>query len=60
MRRLAAVLLLLSCLAAPSVAAAQPSRAALKRSLGPEGVLKVDPQTGTPRVIAKLDGFLSA
>ncbi len=36
------------------------ARVALKRSLGTEGVLRLDPLTGTPRMIAKLDGFLSA
>lgn len=32
---------------------------ALRRSLGVYGVVDVDPLTGTPRVVARLDGFLT-
>jgi hypothetical protein len=32
---------------------------ALRRSLGLHGVVDVDPLTGTPRVVARLDGFLT-
>jgi extracellular elastinolytic metalloproteinase len=32
---------------------------ALRRALGPRGVLDLDPRTGTPRVVARLDGFLT-
>src|SRR5437763_1801876 len=32
----------------------------LLRRLGDEGVLAADPQTGTPQVVARLDGFLTA
>lgn len=32
---------------------------ALRRSLGPHGIVEVDPLTGTPRVVARLDGFLT-
>jgi extracellular elastinolytic metalloproteinase len=35
------------------------AQAALKRSLGQQGVVALDPRTGTPRVVAKLDGFLT-
>lgn len=45
--------------APPVSAKSSAARAALKRSLGAEGVLRIDPLTGTPRVIARLDGFLS-
>ncbi|MGH2997126.1 MAG: hypothetical protein ACRDM9_12500, partial [Gaiellaceae bacterium] len=40
---------------------AEPSNAqdALRRSLGLLGVVEVDSLTGTPRVVAKLDGFLT-
>jgi extracellular elastinolytic metalloproteinase len=45
-------------------AAAAPARtnaaqSSLRRSLGVQGVVDVDPLTGTPRVVAKLDGFLT-
>ena len=44
--------------------AAAPKRAngaqeALRRSLGVHGIVDVDPLTGTPRVVARLDGFLT-
>jgi hypothetical protein len=35
------------------------ARVALARDLGPQGVLEIDEVTGTPRVIARLDGFLT-
>jgi extracellular elastinolytic metalloproteinase len=35
------------------------AQAALKRSLGHQGVVALDPRTGTPRVVARLDGFLT-
>src|SRR4029079_17686341 len=35
------------------------ARQELAASLGQQGVLQVDPNTGTPRVVARLDGFLS-
>ena len=35
------------------------ARAELRGSLGPEGVFETDPATGTPRVVARLDGFLT-
>jgi extracellular elastinolytic metalloproteinase len=37
-----------------------PAQEALRRSLGVHGVVDVDPLTGTPRVVARLDGFLTA
>ncbi|MFL5247054.1 MAG: hypothetical protein ACJ79V_04460, partial [Myxococcales bacterium] len=42
--------------------AANPSAAAkaLSASLGPKGVVSVDGLTGTPRIIARLDGYLTA
>jgi hypothetical protein len=36
-----------------------PAQVALRRSLGLQGVVDVDPLTGTPRVVARLDGFLT-
>jgi hypothetical protein len=45
-----------------AIAAPQRPNAAqdeLRRSLGVQGVVDVDPLTGTPRVVAKLDGFLT-
>jgi len=35
------------------------ARVSLARSLGPQGVIEVSPVTGTPRVVARLDGFLT-
>jgi extracellular elastinolytic metalloproteinase len=35
------------------------AQATLRRSLGRQGVLALDPRTGTPRVLARLDGFLT-
>ena len=49
-----------------TVAAARPSkatsraRATLRGKLGREGVLKIDPLTGTPRQLMRTDGALSA
>jgi Ca2+-binding RTX toxin-like protein len=40
----------------PSLGAA---RADLRRQLGRQGVLDLDPVTGTPRIVARLDGFLT-
>jgi extracellular elastinolytic metalloproteinase len=40
-------------------AAAADARASLARRLGPQGVVQLDPVTGTPRVVARLDGFLT-
>ena len=34
--------------------------AALRGSLGSQGVLDIDPNTGTPRFLGRLDGFLTA
>ena len=42
-----------------SVAATASARAGLTSSLGRLGVFELDPRTGTPRVIARLDGFLT-
>ncbi|HSK15218.1 MAG TPA: M36 family metallopeptidase [Gaiellaceae bacterium] len=36
-----------------------PAHESLRLSLGPLGVLDLDPRTGTPRVVARLDGFLT-
>ncbi len=35
------------------------ARSGLISSLGEEGVVDIDPHTGTPRVVARLDGFLT-
>lgn len=45
--------------AAAREAPGTPAQDALRRSLGLHGVVDVDPLTGTPRVVAKLDGFLT-
>jgi hypothetical protein len=61
MRRLLPLLVLLllpGTASAASIRATQ-ARLDLKRSLGAEGVLQLDRRTGTPRVIARLDGFLT-
>ena len=44
---------------APVSAATRALTTGLRRRLGREGVVQIDPLTGTPRVIAKLDGFLT-
>lgn len=41
------------------LAATAEARASLASSLGGQGVFELDPRTGTPRVIARLDGFLT-
>ena len=52
--------------AGTTVAAARPSsltsraQSALKRSLGRQGVLSIDPLTGTPRQLLRTDGALSS
>jgi extracellular elastinolytic metalloproteinase len=43
--------------AAPAQASA--AQASLARRLGSEGLVQVDPTTRTPRVVARLDGFLT-
>ncbi|MFD2079398.1 F5/8 type C domain-containing protein [Actinopolymorpha cephalotaxi] len=40
--------------------AARPAVATLRRSLGREGIVDIDPVTGTPRQVARTDGFLTA
>jgi hypothetical protein len=45
--------------AAAREAPGTPAQDALRRSLGLHGVVDVDPLTGTPRVVARLDGFLT-
>src|SRR4051812_6101022 len=44
---------------APVSAVAARARAALQRTLGVQGIVDIDPLTGTPRTIADLDGFLT-
>ena len=44
---------------APPPAAPTGARAELLGELGAQGVFDLDPVTGTPRVVAKLDGFLT-
>ena len=46
--------------AARLLAQAPPALRQLDASLGVQGVVQLDPITGTPRIIAKLNGFLSA
>jgi extracellular elastinolytic metalloproteinase len=53
-----ASLLLLGGSAATAARAPEPAES-LRDSLGPHGVVDVDPLTGTPRVVARLDGFLT-
>jgi extracellular elastinolytic metalloproteinase len=45
--------------AEPVSAAAANAQAKIRSTLGSQGVLDVDPLTGTPRVVAKLNGFLT-
>ncbi len=53
-----ASLLLLGVSAATAARAPEPAED-LRASLGLQGVVDVDPLTGTPRVVARLDGFLT-
>jgi extracellular elastinolytic metalloproteinase len=46
--------------AVPVSAAAARAQASIRESLGNQGVLQLDPVTGTPRVVAKLNGFLTS
>jgi hypothetical protein len=45
--------------AAHAPARASAAQETLRRSLGVQGVVDIDPLTGTPRVVARLDGFLT-
>src|SRR3954453_19476861 len=45
--------------AVPVTPAAASEQAKIRSSLGRQGILEVDPITGTPRVVAKLNGFLT-
>jgi extracellular elastinolytic metalloproteinase len=45
--------------AAQVPARASAAQETLRRSLGVQGVVDIDPLTGTPRVVARLDGFLT-
>ena len=52
----------LASLALPATAAAaqpNPAQRALERRLGPQAVVDIDAETGTPRVLARLDGTLT-
>jgi extracellular elastinolytic metalloproteinase len=49
-----------SAQAAAAPARANAAQAALARSLGIQGVVEVDALTDTPRVVARLDGFLTS
>lgn len=53
--------LVVLCLSAASAAGtpAPPPAESLRSSLGLHGVVDLDPLTGTPRVVARLDGFLT-
>ena len=48
----------LSAATAAGTPAAEPEEA-LRSSLGLQGVVDLDPLTGTPRVVARLDDFLT-
>ena len=37
----------------------RPGVSSLRKTLGPQGVVSLDPLTGTPRTVARLDGFLT-
>ncbi len=37
----------------------RPGVSSLRKSLGPQGVISLDPLTGTPRTVSRLDGFLT-
>ncbi|WP_412538301.1 M36 family metallopeptidase [Longispora sp. K20-0274] len=39
--------------------AGNPQVRALRDALGPQGIVDIDPVTGTPRLVAKVDGFLT-
>jgi hypothetical protein len=43
----------------PASAAALRARDRLNARLGRQGVFELDPRTGTPRIVARLDGFLT-
>ena len=44
---------------AAAVAAARPATRSLRTALGAQGVVDIDGTTGTPRLVGKLDGFLT-
>jgi extracellular elastinolytic metalloproteinase len=52
------LVLSLSAATAAGTPASEPAEA-LRSSLGLQGVVDLDPLTGTPRVVARLDGFLT-
>ena len=37
----------------------RPGVSSLRKALGPQGVVSLDPLTGTPRTVSRLDGFLT-
>ena len=37
----------------------RPGVSSLRKTLGPQGVVSLDPLTGTPRTVSRLDGFLT-
>ena len=37
----------------------RPGVSSLRKALGPQGVISLDPLTGTPRTVSRLDGFLT-
>ncbi|MGY0236746.1 M36 family metallopeptidase [Longispora urticae] len=45
--------------AAPDRGAANPRVHALRDALGAQGIVDIDPLTGTPRLVTRLDGFLT-
>ena len=60
-RRLIVMFAFASLALPATAAAAQPNSAqrALERRLGPQAVVDIDAETGTPRVLARLDGTLT-
>ncbi len=58
MRRVAGIVL--AALAQPASAHAEADQRALERRLGPLAVVDIDAETGTTRVLVRLDGTLSA
>ncbi|RKS77452.1 fungalysin/thermolysin propeptide [Motilibacter peucedani] len=45
--------------AAAPLAGVASAAAALRSELGPQGVVSIDPKSGAPRLVARLDGFLT-
>ena len=59
MRVALATLAVVLVVAAPAAAAPTRQAAALARSLGPQGIAELDAKSGRPRIVARLDGYLT-